>query len=167
MRRSGNLDLGFLEIGEAKPKNVRIKRTSSDLLAARLFQEAQESEPTAFVLVPRHPCYRVGTDGSVWSIRSGEWVELTRHLNKDGYYDVAFKYEIRNIGGFRFCGKMLVHRLILLSFKGEPGPNQVSCHNNGIRTDNRPSNLRWGTVFENFQDAAKHKAERELARRYA
>lgn len=49
-----------------------------------------------------------------------------------------------------------VHRLILETFIG-PCPKGMECrHLNGIRTDNRLCNLRWGTRSENSQDTIKH-----------
>ena len=45
-----------------------------------------------------------------------------------------------------------VHRLIALAFHG-PRPEGLDiCHGNCIKTDNRPSNLRYATRSENLQD---------------
>ena len=50
------------------------------------------------------------------------------------------------------------HRMVLEAFVGAQPPNKPEClHGNGIRNDNRPSNLRWGTRKENAQDAVKHR----------
>src|SRR5262249_12949164 len=35
-------------------------------------------------------------------------------------------------------------------------PHHEVRHLNGIRTDNRPENLAWGTKSENMQDAVRH-----------
>lgn len=48
----------------------------------------------------------------------------------------------------------LVHRLVLETFTGETGEH--CCHNNGIKTDNRLSNLRWDTAKGNAKDKDKH-----------
>lgn len=49
-----------------------------------------------------------------------------------------------------------VHRLVCRAFNGEPESESLDvCHNDGTRTNNVPSNLRWGTRSENIMDAAK------------
>lgn len=44
---------------------------------------------------------------------------------------------------------MLVHRMVLLTFVGEPPEGMESLHGNGIPWDNRLENLRWGTRADN------------------
>ena len=49
-----------------------------------------------------------------------------------------------------------VHRLVLESFgPPRPGDNYECLHINGIASDNRIENLRWGTRSENIQDAVR------------
>lgn len=48
---------------------------------------------------------------------------------------------------------LLVHRLVLLSFLGEPAKNMQTNHKNGIKTDNRLVNLEWVTAKENIRHA--------------
>ena len=48
----------------------------------------------------------------------------------------------------------LVHRLILQTFKPEGEKEQVN-HINGVKTDNRLSNLEWNTHLENMQHSVK------------
>ena len=50
----------------------------------------------------------------------------------------------------------LVHRLVLETFVGPPEEGLEACHNNGVKTDNRLSNLRWGTSAENTEDIRRH-----------
>ena len=50
----------------------------------------------------------------------------------------------------------LVHRLILLTFVGEPPAGHEACHLNGVRTDNRLVNLAWKTHRENIADKWEH-----------
>lgn len=50
----------------------------------------------------------------------------------------------------------LVHRFVLEAFVG-PCPEGMQCrHLNGVRSDNRLDNLRWGTVSENRADQRCH-----------
>ena len=51
---------------------------------------------------------------------------------------------------------MKVHRLVLSAFIGPPQESDVCCHANGIRHDNRLTNLRWGTQSENMFDRRRH-----------
>lgn len=67
----------------------------------------------------------------------------------EGYIRVA----IMSLSRKRY---IYAHRLIAQEFKGTP-PKGMQCrHLNGIRTDNRPSNLAWGTAKENQHDRYEH-----------
>ena len=48
------------------------------------------------------------------------------------------------------------HQLVLVAFRGSPRRGQVARHRNGRSTDNRLTNLRWGTTLENQQDRIRH-----------
>ncbi len=45
-----------------------------------------------------------------------------------------------------------VHQLVMLAFYGPPPPGLEAMHLNGIPTDNRVENLRYGTHSENMID---------------
>lgn len=49
-----------------------------------------------------------------------------------------------------------VHQLVLEAFVGPRPPGGEACHNNGITSDARSSNLRWGTRSTNMLDVVKH-----------
>lgn len=49
-----------------------------------------------------------------------------------------------------------VHSLVLETFVGPCPPRMEALHENGIRTDCRLTNLRWGTSAENKADIIRH-----------
>lgn len=50
-----------------------------------------------------------------------------------------------------------VHRLVCTAFNGAPSaPTLETRHKNGIRSDNTPNNLEWGTTQDNADDRARH-----------
>lgn len=49
-----------------------------------------------------------------------------------------------------------VHVLVCSAFHGERPEGMQVAHNNGIRTDNRPENLRWDTAAGNAADRKSH-----------
>lgn len=50
----------------------------------------------------------------------------------------------------------MVHRLVLMAFRGLPQPGEESRHLNGVRADARLANLKWGTRKENCADRKVH-----------
>ena len=52
----------------------------------------------------------------------------------------------------KYCRGIPVHQLVMLAFHGPPPPGMETMHLNGIPTDNRPENLRYGTHSENMTD---------------
>jgi len=50
----------------------------------------------------------------------------------------------------------LVHWLVLEAFVGPCPDGEEGLHGNDIKTDNRLSNLRWGTRSDNVKDAIKN-----------
>ena len=97
--------------------------------------------------------YMVDEEGSVWSSvrwRGMSLHKLTPHKNGHGYLRVKIHIDEKPRTVF-------VHKLVCATFHGEkPTPNHEVRHLNGIRTDNRPSNLRWGTRAENARDRILH-----------
>ena len=106
-----------------------------------------------FLIVEKFPDYRVGDDGSVWSKKTGEWVQLKQSADSDGYLMVVLRE-----GG---CKRSVrVHRLVLEEFRGPCPENCEGAHDNGNHTDNRLSNLFWKTHESNIDDCGRHGTRR-------
>lgn len=94
--------------------------------------------------------YRVGDDGSVWSIaryRSGrgDWYKMVPQDCR-GYARVQLHH-----GGKVFDRK--VHHLVLEAFIGPRPPGMQSCHSpDPNRRNNSLNNLRWDTPQANSDD---------------
>ena len=97
-----------------------------------------------------HPGYQFDTEGNVWSFKynkvSGSKLRLLS--DKKGYLYVMLW--CRRVKKPR---RLRVNRLICELFHGPPpSPKHQARHLNGIKKDNRPSNLSWGTQKENEDD---------------
>jgi hypothetical protein len=68
---------------------------------------------------------------------------------RDGYFEVILFAKPRR-------ERALVHVLVLEAFVGPRPFGYVTRHLNGIRSDNRVTNLAWGTTSENSQDMLTH-----------
>lgn len=95
--------------------------------------------------------YRVTEDGEVWSLGKrqphGVWT------TQKGYPCVT----LWNGEGLKHIP---MHTLLLTVFVGpRPSPAHQGCHNNGVKTDHRLSNLRWDTVKNNHLDKKAHGTE--------
>lgn len=109
-------------------------------------------QPTTSIVyreIPGHPDYFAGSDGSIWSHRFRKQKRLAEYLNLG-----RFHVRIVNLYGRSYTAR--VHSLVCAAFHG-PCPNGMVCrHLNGLRRDNRPENLAWGTHSENSQDTIRH-----------
>jgi hypothetical protein len=102
--------------------------------------------------IPGFPGYEASDTGRVRSFLNTQRRRVERpkvlcpYIGKSGYASVALNNKTQ-----------WVHRLVLLAFGGAPSSQGLECcHINGVRADNRASNLRWGTRIENRHDSLRH-----------
>ncbi len=113
-----------------------------------------------------YPGYRVGNDGTVWSawrIVRGRW-ELS--ISGDNWHEIKpWIGPGARHGGYKMVRlrdtnrtprHRAVHQVVLEAFIGPRPIGHVAAHNNGVRLDNRLSNLRWATPLENRLDRYRH-----------
>ena len=103
--------------------------------------------------------YRAGSDGKIYSKtkykgfgrkESVDWYALSGRRNGKGYLTVSLCHEGKRV-------TKSVHRLICMAFHGMPDPSSLQVrHLDGNPDNNTPSNLKWGTQFENWQDRKAH-----------
>lgn len=89
--------------------------------------------------------YSVSDHGRVWTKICNR--ALKPGIERGGY---GFVRLTRALGDRPVMLK--VHRLVLMAFVCEPGPEQIGCHRDGNPANNRLENLYWGTQAENAFD---------------
>jgi len=99
--------------------------------------------------IKRFKRYDVSNDGRVRSWVSGSPKLLSRQTTKLGYKSIGLRLNKKMVVRF-------VHVLVLEAFVGLRPKGYQTCHNNGVRDDNRLENLRWDTVKNNQLDKIKH-----------
>jgi hypothetical protein len=90
--------------------------------------------------------YEVSDMGSVR--RKGKSKNLYKYIHRDGYEKVSLSVNC-NLKSFT------VHRLVASAFIDNPKQKEQVNHINGIKTDNKASNLEWATRSENSIHAIK------------
>lgn len=99
--------------------------------------------------VPGYENYEVDSDGRVFSFQNGEWTNKKLSLGKNGYYwTTLWRDGIRR--------DFYAHHLVLECFVGPRPEGCEALHKDGVRTNNRRGNLRWGTRAENVADMLRH-----------
>lgn len=116
----------------------------------KLSKEEIEKMPDFLPVVGYEGLYEVGKDGSVWSLnygRSGQRKELRpNRLNQYGHLRVNLCKD----------GKQKthpVHQLVLNAYIPKPSPELEVLHLDSEPTNNRLTNLAWGTHKENCNDS--------------
>lgn len=93
--------------------------------------------------------YEVSDCGRVRAVWAGKPKLRKCPVNYNGYHAVGLRKE----GKTRI---KLVHRLMLSAFVRPAQLNEEGLHRNGVRTDNRLSNIHWGDKSENMYDSVQH-----------
>lgn len=90
--------------------------------------------------------YLVSDSGEVYSTKGTHPLVRKQRLDKDGYATICLSSGVRR----KLCK---VHRLVATAFIPNPLIRPTVNHKNGIRNDNKVSNLEWATWAENNQHA--------------
>lgn len=91
---------------------------------------------------PEMPIYEVSTAGRIKNKITGNI--LKGSFDKDGYKE----YHLKN--GSKHLYRR-GHRMVAITYLDNPENKPVINHINGIKYDNRLSNLEWATISENTQ----------------
>lgn len=129
-------------------------------MAETAVHQAEDFSQERWLPVPGSPHYEVSDFGRVRSLdrvrpmrlKSGQ-MGSRRHkgvLLKPG--TVKSGHQLVVLDG----RSRLVHALVLTAFVGPRPPGHESLHNDGVASNNRLTNLRWGTRSENVLDAVRH-----------
>lgn len=100
-----------------------------------------------YVVLTDYPDYLIGDKGDVLSLRRTKESTLSGKVDKDGYTE----YQLRNKDGARKYVRG--HRLVGLAYLPNPEGHPVINHINGIKNDNRVSNLEWCSISYNTKHA--------------
>lgn len=99
------------------------------------------------------PNYEVSSFGGVRRVGGKQKSYIGRHCTKKDSHG----YEMVQLSGPTRRAWCFVHRLVIEAFvERRPSERHFVAHNNGVRNDNRPENLRWATPKENTADTIKH-----------
>lgn len=92
--------------------------------------------------------YLVSTDGQVLSL-------LRRKIMKPSIHQGGYLY-VRLASPDGSQSHSRISRMVLSAFDRIPDQGEEACHRDGVRTNNRLSNLRWDTRTGNQSDRVAH-----------
>lgn len=93
-----------------------------------------------------YPNYLINRNGKVFSKKHNKFLKTSTH--KNGYVKVVLCKESKT-------KTLLVHRLVAEAYLKNPSNKKTVNHLNGVKTDNRLSNLEWSSHSENLTHAFK------------
>ena len=102
--------------------------------------------------VLEYPGYYADTNGDIWSYGKGnkDWHKMSPTPDKDNRLTVSIT---------AYVGKRItlrVHQLVALAFLGPVPDGMQVRHKDRNPSNNRPSNLEYGTPQDNSDDMIKH-----------
>jgi predicted XRE-type DNA-binding protein len=103
--------------------------------------------------IENFPGYEVSDLGRVRSYRKRAGKEpkiISIGKNSSGYMLATLRHESGNEKS------VAVHRFVLIAFVGPCPETMECCHENGVRHDNRLTNLRWDNHKGNMSDRSRH-----------
>lgn len=103
--------------------------------------------------IPSFPSYEASSEGRVRRVAPGMGARVGRIL-RPGRSTGGYLKVVLSEGGVVRTRK--VHQLVAEAFHGPRPDGMDTCHENGVRTDNRACNLRYDTRKGNFADKARH-----------
>lgn len=108
-------------------------------------------EPEEWRQISEFPAYFVSSLGRVKGPKKLRKLQLT----SKGYHTVDFY-----VGGISY--QRQVHVLVCEAFHGpKPHKDALALHWDDVKTNNIPSNLRWGTYSDNMVDRMRNREMRE------
>lgn len=104
-----------------------------------------------------HGKYYAGSDGHIYCYSNSNVCRrrpcpfrVSEHIASTGYPFIGITLDGRK-------RSQLVHSWICEAFNGpKPDPKYVVRHLDGVKTNNTPDNLRWGSYSENEADKRRH-----------
>ena len=139
-----------------RDENILDLALSPDRLGRRIALPGVGCEACAeWRSIPGWPEYQVSDTGAVRRVGCASGARVGRILrqlrNKNtGYFSVCLSQHAVQV-------RIDVHRLVAIAFHGpRPSADHLVAHNDGSRTNNHASNLRWATQSENVRDCRGH-----------
>ncbi|MDH4993029.1 HNH endonuclease [Aquamicrobium lusatiense] len=130
----------------------------SDEIAVGQRQDLIERVSDMFDIWDKYETWRSSTDHPAYEVSSWGRVRRGARILKPG---LSHGYEVVTLSHGRNVKTARVHRLVALAFLGDPPfANALVAHNDGGRTNNRVSNLRWASALENQADRIRHNSRR-------